>query len=177
MPKVALPLLVVLLACARPPEAAAPPTTPLAKPAAPVPPPPLRIDLVAAPAAGSVAAYVQSEQARAQAEQRKLLVYVGATWCEPCRRFHDAAKAGLVDKELGALRLLEFDLDRDRERLEGAGYTSQLIPLFALPGADGRASGKAIQGSIKGDGAVGNLVPRLLELLRLASLVLPSPPR
>ena len=46
------------------------------------------------------------------------------------------------------------------------GYASEMIPLFALPAADGKASGKAIQGSIKGDGAVGNLVPRLIELLR-----------
>ena len=166
MQKVALPLLLVLLAYAPAPQPAAMAAPAPSRPAPPPPAPPLHIDLVAAPAAGLVAAYVQAQSTRAQADQRKLLVYVGATWCEPCRRFHDAAKAGLVDKGLGALRLLEFDLDRDRERLEAAGYTSQMIPLFALPGADGRASGKAIQGSIKGDGAVANIMPRLLELLR-----------
>ena len=162
MSKITLPVLLLLLACARAPEAA-PPAPPPTKPA-PVAPP--HIDLVATPVAGAVAAYVRSEQARAAADHRKLLVYVGATWCEPCRRFHEAAKAGLVDQDLGTLRLLEFDLDRDRERLAADGYASEMIPLFALPAADGKASGKAIQGSIKGDGAVGNLVPRLIELLR-----------
>ncbi|HEX7480993.1 MAG TPA: hypothetical protein VF331_24535 [Polyangiales bacterium] len=37
--------------------------------------------------------------------------------------------------------------------------------MFALPAADGRSSGHGIEGSIKGEGAVDNLVPRLRALL------------
>ena len=40
-----------------------------------------------------------------------------------------------------------------------------MIPLFALPGADGRASGKQIEGSVKGEAAVGEISPRLAALL------------
>jgi hypothetical protein len=80
-------------------------------------------------------------------------------------RFHKAAESGQLDAEFGKLRLLVFDLDRDGAALEKANYKSELIPLFALPNPDGTASGKQIEGSIKGDGAVAQISPRLHELV------------
>ena len=105
----------------------------------------------------------------ASAEKRIVVVYVGATWCEPCQRFHHALEGGELThvEPLAHLTLLEFDLDRDRERLAAAGYQSKYIPLFALPGPDGRSSGKQVEGGIKGDGAVSYMVPRLSALLAL----------
>jgi thiol-disulfide isomerase/thioredoxin len=122
------------------------------------------IELIKAPA-GEVAPTVQRELERARADGRRLLVYVGASWCEPCQRFHDAAAAGQLDTVFPGLRLLEFDLDRDKEALEKAGYASRMIPLFALPLDDGRGSGQQIEGSIKGPGAVEQIRPRLQALL------------
>jgi len=110
--------------------------------------------------------FVQREVERAQAEGGKVLVYVGATWCEPCRYFHQAVEHGEVDRELTGFRFLEFDLDRDGAALATAGYGSKYIPLFAIPYPDGRASGRMIEGSIKGPGAVReDLLPRLRKLL------------
>jgi thiol-disulfide isomerase/thioredoxin len=124
------------------------------------------VELVAAPPAGDVAGQVQQELARARKDGRQLLVYVGAPWCEPCKRFHEAAAAGKLNRDFPTLRLFEFDNDRDHERLIAAGYGSRLIPLFAAPGPDGRGSGRYMEGSIKGDGAVGEIVPRLRALLQ-----------
>ncbi|HEX4448265.1 MAG TPA: thioredoxin family protein [Polyangiaceae bacterium] len=121
--------------------------------------------VVDAPAEGSVDAIVRGALAAAQAAGRTLVVYVGATWCEPCQRFHQAAARGDLDAELPRLTLLDFDLDRDRERLVAAGYVSKYIPLFALPAPGGGASGKQIEGGVKGDGAVGFIVPRLKAML------------
>jgi hypothetical protein len=105
-------------------------------------------------------------QLRQAAAGERILVYVGAEWCEPCRRFHDAAESGRLDGEFPGLTLVEFDLDADRDALEAAGYASRLIPLFAVPTSDGRGSAKRISGSIKGELAVReNLLPRLHELL------------
>ena len=114
---------------------------------------------------GDVAPLVKSELDRARKDGVRLLVYAGATWCEPCQKFHEAAKSGALDKRLPRLRFLEFDLDRDEERLKSAGYASRYIPLFAIPGEDGRSTGKFIEGSIKGDGAADEITPRLLRLL------------
>ncbi len=112
-----------------------------------------------------VAETVRREVVRAKADKRDVIVYVGAAWCEPCQYFHNAAAAGELDGAFPGLRLVEFDLDRDREALARAGYASKMIPLFALPREDGSGSGEQIEGSIKGPGAVAQITPRLKELL------------
>jgi thiol-disulfide isomerase/thioredoxin len=123
-----------------------------------------RVELVETTGA-DVAETVRREVARAKADKRDLLVYVGATWCEPCQYFHNAARAGELDAKFPTLRLVEFDLDRDLEALDRAGYASKLIPLFALPREDGTGSRDRIEGSIKGPGAVAEITPRLQSLL------------
>jgi thiol:disulfide interchange protein len=123
------------------------------------------VRVIAAPAAGDVRPIVRAALAEASRGARTLLVYVGAAWCEPCQRFHHAAESGALDATFPDVTLLEFDLDRDGERLQSAGYASKYIPLFAVPAPDGSASGRQVEGAIKGEGAVGFLVPRVRALL------------
>lgn len=123
------------------------------------------LELIEAPAGADLPALVVAELTRARAARKALVVYVGASWCEPCVRFHDAAAAGRLDATFPDLRVLVFDADRDGDALAAAGYTSQMIPLFVVPGPDGRATTAFIEGGIKGDGAVDQLVPRLRRLL------------
>jgi hypothetical protein len=125
---------------------------------------PRGVEIVPAPP-GDVPTVVKNELARAARDRKQLLVYLGATWCEPCRRFHQAAAEHKLDRDFPSLRLLEFDDDRDAGRLAMAGYSGQYIPLFARPGSDGRGTGRQIEGSVKGDGAVDQIVPRLRGLL------------
>lgn len=125
-----------------------------------------RPSFVKAPPDGEVADLVSAEAARARSAGERLVVYVGATWCEPCQRFHDAVESGALDSDLGAIRFFEFDLDRDRERLAAAGYASRLVPLFVAPDESGRASSQRVEGAIKGDGAVAFLVPKLRALAK-----------
>ena len=126
---------------------------------------PQHIEMIDAPATADVAPLIANEIARATRDNRRLLVYVGASWCEPCRHFHDAAAAGKLDAEFGTVRLLVFDEDRDEPALARAHYKHELIPLFALPSADGTGTGKQIEGSIKGADAVAQISPRLHALL------------
>jgi thiol-disulfide isomerase/thioredoxin len=144
-------LVVVLgaLACSKPPPAVANP----------------HVRMLQGDPNGDLAPVVAKQYAASKAEGRRLVVYVGATWCEPCQRFHHAVEQGQLDHDFPDLDLLAFDADLDGERLEWAGYHSDLIPLLALPNADGKASGQKVEGSIKGDGAVGDLAPRLRGLL------------
>ena len=158
--------LCTLLACtAEPTPVAAPPA-----PAPSTPPAPARAArpprLVAAPPGGGVAEVVGAE--RATAGDALVVVYVGAAWCEPCVAFHDALRSGQLDADLAGVRFLEFDRDRDQARLDADGYSSRYVPLFALPGPDGRASGQQIQGGHKGPGAAANIVQRLKPLLDAA---------
>jgi hypothetical protein len=130
-----------------------------------VPAPKAGLRWTTAPEGGEVAALVRTERTRAIASHRQLLVYVGAVWCEPCQRFHHAAEGGELDASFPGLTVLEFDLDRDRERLAAAGYASRYIPLFAVPKEDGTASGKQVEGGIKGDGAVEFITAKVKDLL------------
>jgi hypothetical protein len=130
-----------------------------------VPAPSPHVRMTPAPSDGDVEPIVREELARAAVDKRRLVVYVGASWCEPCQRFHGAAQSGQLDTMFPDLTLLEFDLDRDGKRLTSAGYVSKFIPLFALPAADGRASGKQVDGGIKGEGAIAYMTTRLQALL------------
>lgn len=123
----------------------------------------------APPGLADAAPPVRDAIAQASAEGRTLLVYVGAAWCEPCQRFHHAVEQGELDAAFPRLSILAFDADRDAPALAAAGYTSRLIPLFALPKSDGRSSGKQIEGSVKGEAAVGEITPRLRALVSSGS--------
>jgi hypothetical protein len=120
-----------------------------------------------APPTGDVEPLVRAALSRASSAKRRLIVYAGAKWCEPCQRFHHAAEQGELDASFPDLNILVFDMDRDGERLASAGYVSKYIPLFALPAADGSSSGKQVEGGVKGDGAVAYLTPRLKGLLQM----------
>ena len=110
--------------------------------------------------------FVAEQVSSAAAAGERALVYVGAAWCEPCERFHEAVERGELDDVLSGTRFVEFDADRHTEALGGAGYAFRMIPVIAMPNPDGRASGRQLSGSIKGPEAVhGNLVPRVLALL------------
>jgi thiol-disulfide isomerase/thioredoxin len=120
----------------------------------------------APPGVTDVAELVRKTAERVSAADRRLVVYVSATWCEPCQQIHAAALAHQLDAEFPDLTLLAFDLDRDAEALKQAGYESPLIPLFALPLADGHASERREFGGVHQGDNVKLLSDKLSRLLR-----------
>jgi thiol-disulfide isomerase/thioredoxin len=129
-------------------------------------PSPAGVEIVEAPAGTTdVAALVRTTAAKVAAQHRKLVVYVGATWCEPCQQFHAAAARHALDDELPGLTLLEFDFDRDELALDKAGYQSPLIPLFVVPAADGRAGPRRAFGGKHGIDNVPLLTGKVRALL------------
>jgi thiol-disulfide isomerase/thioredoxin len=122
------------------------------------------IELVTAPP-GDVHAVVAAAKKQARERGRTLLVYIGARWCEPCQRFHHAAELGELDAKFPKLTLLVFDADDDGERLHRSQYAPGYLPYFAMPADDGKPTRHSMEGSIKGDGAVANIAPRLEQLI------------
>src|SRR4051812_30793727 len=116
--------------------------------------------------AGAVPNVVQRAQQDAERDRRQLLIYVSATWCEPCERFQKALRAGQLNASFPRLTLLKFDSDRDLERLRAAGYDGNYIPRFVVPGPDGRGTARRIEGGTKAEDTVAaSIVPRLASLL------------
>jgi hypothetical protein len=115
---------------------------------------------------GAVEPIIQEQLELALAAHERVLVYVGAPWCEPCERFRAAVTRGELDDVLSGTRLVEFDADQYETALHEAGYSYELIPVLAIPASDGRSSGRLLSGSIKGPTAVErDILPRLRALL------------
>lgn len=117
------------------------------------------------PPEGSAVEAVRSVMASPENKGRQTIVYVGATWCEPCQHFHKAVTNGELDAAFPTLTIVEFDADRDNARVREAGYISEYIPLFVRPDTEGRATARRFSGSVKGEAAVANITPRLRSLL------------
>jgi hypothetical protein len=133
-------LLAILVGCKSSPE---------------IPPPPAQATVSAAPLVSAARAekphvrlidadpdsdalsIIRTKRLEAKSESRVLVVYVGASWCEPCKRFKSELQSGRLDDRLSKVTLLAFDADKDVDRLGAAGYTFKFIPSVALPGADG----------------------------------------
>jgi hypothetical protein len=115
---------------------------------------------------GDVATLVKAALGEARAHGRRLIVYTGATWCEPCQAFHRAVERGELAGLEPAVTLLEFDLDHDGARLRAAGYQGQYVPLLVVPGDDGRATARLTTGVQKGGDYVKQVEARLTSLLR-----------
>lgn len=130
-----------------------------------------QLRFLGAPADAELGAFLRTERLRAKGEGRLLVLYAGAPWCPPCRRFHAAAHEGALDASLGRVTLVELDADKDAERLAGLGYVFKNIPYFAVPGETGRPTAQQL--------AVVDVTPaaqgRIVETLRLwtSTLVVP----
>jgi thiol:disulfide interchange protein len=133
---------------------------------APAVDPTATVRFITPPMDGEVSTIMAAQLAKSKAEHRRVLFYAGASWCEPCRYFHEAVDRGELTGKLGALDLVAFDGSVDAERMLLSGYEARFVPLFAVPNPDGKSSGRQVEGSIKGAGAVGDLVPRLQDLLK-----------
>jgi thiol-disulfide isomerase/thioredoxin len=118
------------------------------------------IRLALAPADADALSTIRTERLRAKNDGRVLVVYVSASWCEPCKRMKEEIHAGRLDAKLPRITLLSFDADRDQDRLASAGYTFSYIPYVALPGPDGHPLEQA-EAKGKGAGAWKELVGTL----------------
>ncbi len=118
------------------------------------------VRVVVAAADGDALSVVRTERLRAKAEGRVLVVYAGAGWCEPCKRFKSAVQSGSLDAKLAKTTLLLFDADRDTDRLGAAGYKFQYIPYVAVPGADGHPTDSA-EARAKGSESWRELIAKL----------------
>jgi thiol-disulfide isomerase/thioredoxin len=97
-----------------------------------------KIQVVNAAQDSDALSLVRTERLKAKADGRVLVVYVSATWCDPCKKLKEEIEAGRLDDRYGKTTLLAFDADKDLDRLGAAGYTFKFVPYVALPGADGR---------------------------------------
>lgn len=142
-------LVLVGLACAGCKDASKPvsadpsPPAPVACASAPAPPasapPPAgaKLRVIEAPVDEGALSTIRTARLQSKATGRVLVVFVSATWCDPCKQLKAEIQAGRLDARLSKIDLFAFDADRDGDRLRAAGYSFAYVPFVALPGADG----------------------------------------
>lgn len=125
------------------------------------------VEIVAAPQPlDNPTKWIREEIARAEKDDRTVLVYVGASWCVPCQAFRRAVHEGSFDEGLPDLRLLAFDADDHAVPLGKAGCASTAVPSFVRPMPKGRCSAQKASGIAAGKDPVAYLTPRLRRLMR-----------
>lgn len=124
-----------------------------------------KVEWVKVPAGSDPSAYVKTELERAKSDQKKLVLYVGAKWCEPCNHFHEATDRGELDAAFPDLRLVAFDHDEESNAIAALGCESKFIPMFSVPDAEGHCTRQQISGGIKGSGTVDYLAKKLRNLI------------
>jgi thiol-disulfide isomerase/thioredoxin len=97
---------------------------------------------------------------------RKTIVYVGARWCKPCKHFVNTVNSGKLDPLLRNITFLKFDYDDDHDALKEGGYLDKFVPIFVVPGPEGRASKNRFSGTASGTKSLDSIVTRLKDLLQ-----------
>ena len=80
--------------------------------------------------------FVQQHVEEADASGKRVLVYVGATWCEPCKRFHKALASGELDHPAWVVTTVDLGA-AERLRRQGAVLNRRdwALQPGAAPGA------------------------------------------
>ncbi len=95
-----------------------------------------KVEIVETPASGDLVTYVAGEVKRGEADRVPVLVYVGATWCEPCKELHAAAMAGKLDASAPACTTRASGLEDLRSCIgvhdDLAGALWKISPLDGL---------------------------------------------
>jgi len=91
------------------------------------------------------------------------VVYVGATWCGPCKVY----KASLDDPRMvqahRPVHIIELDADKHTEALSAVGIQPNGVPHWEMVDPSGKSVGKHIDGGAWGDNTVENMAPVLTK--------------
>jgi thiol-disulfide isomerase/thioredoxin len=138
----------------RPPPSA-PDPLPASAPAPPPPPPPPSFLLTElAPTQGDLTPLLLAQVDRARTKQLRPVIEFYADWCPPCRAFQDNLEDPRMKEALKGTFLVKLNLDDWHDKLPGTGFVVRSIPAFFLVGADGRPTGKMLDGDRWGKATV-----------------------
>jgi thiol:disulfide interchange protein len=93
-----------------------------------------------------------AEHAQRAAEQGlKPALYIGASWCQPCKILKEHRDDPRVASALRGTYTIEIDLDDwTVAELSASGYEVQAVPVFFAIGAGGKAAGPRLDGGAWG---------------------------
>jgi thiol-disulfide isomerase/thioredoxin len=122
----------------------APPPPAASPPAPPAPPPFLLTEL--APTQGALTPLLVAQVERARTKGLVPVVEFYADWCAPCRAFQRHLEDPLIKEALRGAYLVKLNMDDWHDKLPGTGFDVHTIPSFYMVSANGRPTGKMLDG-------------------------------
>lgn len=145
------------------PRAGASAARPADPPPAPTPPTFLFTEL--APTQGELTPLLVTQFERAKTKQLRPVVEFYADWCPPCRAFQENLEEPRMKEALKGVYLIKLNMDDWHEKLKNTGFTVKAIPMFFFLGADGRPTGKLLDGDKWGKATPANMSASLAKWL------------
>lgn len=89
------------------------------------------------------------------------VVYVGATWCGPCKVYKNSLEDPAMIRAHLPVHIIELDADKHPNTLQALKITPSGIPHWEMVDRSGVTTGRKIDGSAWQDNTVENMAPAL----------------
>lgn len=114
------------------------------------------------PAGGDLTAQLQSLAARAKHENLKPFVQFTAVWCGPCRELQACMNDPLMAEAFAHTFIIQINADDFSDKqFAAAGFTLDGIPAFFELDAQGKPTGRVIDGGAWEENIPANMAPVL----------------
>ncbi len=129
---------------------------------APLPSGPFHLaDVKLKPASGELATLLPAEIAKARAQHLVPYVEVGAAWCKPCRQLQASMTDPRMKDAFDGTYLIHLDVDDWSSSLSALDLEPTVIPVVFEVDAQGKSTGRSINGNDWGDNRAESMAPQL----------------
>ncbi len=117
------------------------------------------------PTQGDLTPLLRAQVERARSKSLRPMLEFYADWCPPCRAFQENLSDPRMIDALRGTYLIKLNLDDWHDKLVGTGFVVRSIPAFFFVGADGRPTGKMLDGDKWGKATPANMSASLTTFL------------
>ena len=111
---------------------------------------------------GGLAPLLKTELEKAKQKGLKPVIYIGATWCKPCKAIKGYREDPMMLDALSGTYVIDLDIDEWKPPdLRPFGFNAGVVPYFYVVDGEGRSTGRTITSSVWAEDIPVNMAPPL----------------